>query len=132
MSARHETAGRLRTIDHDEVREWAEARDGRPSVVAATADEGDGGILRIDFRAKEQHLEEVSWKEFFRIFDERELAFLYEEHTAEGEPSFFCKFVPREDGDEADLDRARREGAARDEEESEDEGDEFDLEAEDP
>lgn len=102
MSARHESEETLRTIDHDEIREWAEARDGRPSVVSATHRDDEGGILRIDFGSKEENLEEISWKEFFAIFEDSELAFVFQEHAADGEPSFFCKFVARTEADEAE------------------------------
>jgi hypothetical protein len=38
------------TTDHDEIRQWAEARNGRPAVVKSTRGKGDEtGILRIDF-----------------------------------------------------------------------------------
>lgn len=38
------------TTDHDEIRQWAEARNGRPAVVKSTRGKGDDtGILRIDF-----------------------------------------------------------------------------------
>jgi hypothetical protein len=39
------------TTNHDEIRKWAEARGGRPTIVADTDDNGrSGGILRIDFK----------------------------------------------------------------------------------
>jgi hypothetical protein len=38
------------TTDHDEIRHWAEARNGRTAVVKSTRGKGDyTGILRIDF-----------------------------------------------------------------------------------
>lgn len=80
------------TKDHAVIRRWAEQRGGKPAVVMGT--EGGGGILRINFPGgAEETLENTSWDEFFRIFDERQLAFLYQEDTAEGKQSRFCKFV---------------------------------------
>jgi hypothetical protein len=79
------------TTDHDKIREWAEARGGHPAMVKTG---GDGGILRIDFGEPEETLEEVTWDEFFEVFDERNLAFLYED-KAEGGKSRFNKFVSR-------------------------------------
>jgi hypothetical protein len=35
----------------------------------------------------------VSWDEFFRVFDERGLELLYQEHTHDGHISRFNKFV---------------------------------------
>lgn len=88
------------TTDHDTIRKWTEERGGRPSAVAATHDKGDTGILRIDFpgRGDDSALDEISWDEFFQTFDEKNLAFLYQEKTKDGSTSRFFKFVAR-DGD---------------------------------
>lgn len=80
------------TTDHQKIREWIEARKGRPSTVAGN---GKSGILRIDFREKDEDLTEVEWEDFFRIFEESNLAFLYQEETASGEKSRFNKFIER-------------------------------------
>jgi hypothetical protein len=80
------------TTDHDQIRKWVEARNGHPARVR---DEGPGGILRIDFDEPEAKLEEISWDEFFRIFDENRLAFLYQDKTDGGRTSRFSKFVAR-------------------------------------
>jgi hypothetical protein len=80
------------TTDHDEIRKWAESRDGRPAVVRTR---GDGGILRIDFGEPEEDFEEISWDEFFKIFDENKLAFLHQDKTQDGKTSRFNKFVDR-------------------------------------
>ena len=84
------------TTNHDEIRRWAEARGGHPAAVRDTGDGGDPGILRIDFGEPEESLEEISWDEFFRKFDENNLAFLYQEQTDGGGESRFNKFVSRE------------------------------------
>lgn len=93
--------GAQRTTDHDKIRAWVEARNGHPSVVKSSHDTAEGGgILRIDFDKPEASLEEVPWDEFFDIFEERNLAFLYQERTADGKPSRFFKFVRREEEEE--------------------------------
>ena len=84
------------TTDHDEIRRWAESRGGRPAHVAETGDRGDPGVLRIDFGDADDRLEEISWDEWFRAFDENGLALVYQEHTADGEESRFNKLVSRE------------------------------------
>lgn len=81
------------TTDHDTIRAWAEAREGRPSVIRT---DGKGGVLRFDFGDKEEEFEEVEWEEFFRIFEESGLAFLYQDKTKDGSISRFNKFVHRE------------------------------------
>lgn len=75
--------------NHDRIREWAEAHGGRPSKVDA---EGEGGILRLDFQKPDEGLTEISWKEFFEIFEERKLALL----LPDGKDSTFNKFVSRD------------------------------------
>ncbi len=86
------------TTDHETIRQWAEARDGKPSAVKRTGSQGEVGIIRIDFPgySGEQSLEEISWDEFFEKFEESKLAFVYQEETAEGVRSNFNKLVKRE------------------------------------
>ena len=87
-----------RTTDHTKIRKWVEARNGKPARVPGTGEPDDVGMLRIDFpeeNEEEEELEEISWDEFFEKFDEKQLAFVYQEKTAGGEPSRFNKFVNR-------------------------------------
>jgi hypothetical protein len=85
------------TIDHDEIRRWAEARGARPSSVKGTGEGDDPGILRLDFPGgEEEAFEEISWDEFFEKFEDNQLALVYQEQKADGEPSFFSKLVRRE------------------------------------
>ena len=86
------------TTDHEVIRKWAEARGGRPVTVRRTGDAEEPGVLRIDFpggRGSES-LEEISWEAWFEKFDEKELAFLYQDKTKNGEESRFFKLVSRE------------------------------------
>jgi hypothetical protein len=86
------------TTDHDEIRRWVEAHDGRPAAVRDTGADGDPGVLRIDFPggAGADTLETLDWDDWFRKFDESELAFLYQEHKASGEDSTFFKLIERD------------------------------------
>jgi hypothetical protein len=96
------------TTNHDEIRKWAEARGGKPATVKSTASKDDVGLLRIDFPGYkgEGTLEEITWDEFFKKFDEKKLAFLYQEKTSSGEESRFFKFVSRETADEKKTHKA--------------------------
>jgi hypothetical protein len=38
----------------------------------------------------------ISCEDFFEKFDEENLAMVYQEENADGETSYFCKFVARE------------------------------------
>jgi hypothetical protein len=84
------------TTDHEEIRKWVEERGGHPAVVKGT-EKGGSALLRIDYPgfSGDDKLTEITWDEFFEIFDENNLAFLYQEKTADGELSRFSKLVNR-------------------------------------
>ena len=84
------------TTNHEEIQRWVEERGGRPAIVKRT-EKGSSALLRIDYPgfSGEDTLEEIEWDEFFEIFDENNLAFLYQEETADGGQSRFSKFVDR-------------------------------------
>lgn len=92
------------TTDHEEIRKWAEEREGHPATVSRTGDEHEPGVLRIDFPGYSGagSLEEISWDEFFQKFDEKNLAFLYQDETRDGEQSRFFKLVSRHTADEVE------------------------------
>lgn len=85
------------TTAHDTIRRWAEERDGSPASVRGTENGDEAGVLRIDFPggAGEDSLEHISWDDWFEKFDEKQLAFLYQEEKASGEGSTFFKLVSR-------------------------------------
>jgi hypothetical protein len=82
------------TTDHDAIRRWAGKHGGKPAAVRATHRDKDIGIVRIMFpkapQSEHEGLEEISWEAFFKEFDSRGLALLYEED------SMFSKLVSRE------------------------------------
>jgi hypothetical protein len=89
------------TTDHETICRWVEERGGRPATVAATGDEEDAGILRIDFPDRgpnrdDECLTEIDWDRFFKTFEDRKLAFLHQDKTSDGATSRFSKFVGRE------------------------------------
>jgi hypothetical protein len=85
------------TTDHDEIQRWVEERGGKPATVKRTEKGGEPGVLRIDFPgySGEGTLEEISWEDFFEKFEESKLAFVYQDTTADGQPSRFSKLVRR-------------------------------------
>jgi hypothetical protein len=87
-----------RTADHEKIRRWAEARSGKPAAVIGTGRKGEPGVLRIDFPGYRgaETLKEITWDNFFKKFDREQLDFLYQDKTASGKPSRFCKLVNRE------------------------------------
>lgn len=83
------------TTDHETIRKWAESRGGRPASVARTHGGDDPGIIRIAFQGETEGLDDITWEELFTKFEENKLAFLYQDHTKDGEDSRFFKFVKR-------------------------------------
>jgi hypothetical protein len=85
------------TTDHSEIQQWVEKRGGQPATVRGTETKQGAGILRIDFpgRGGDQALEPISWDEFFKKFDDKRLAFLYQEKLSSGKESRFAKLVSR-------------------------------------
>jgi hypothetical protein len=85
------------TTDHETIRRWAEERGGVPATVRATKSDDEAGVLRIDFPggAGEESLEHISWEEWFEKFEEKKLAFVYQDEKASGESSTFFKLVSR-------------------------------------
>jgi hypothetical protein len=89
------------TTDHDDIRRWVEDHGGKPVAVKGTGSAQDPGVLRIDFPggAGDEYFEPMEWDDWFRKFDENDLAFLYQETKADGSDSTFFKLVSRENAD---------------------------------
>lgn len=85
------------TTDHEQIRRWAEARRVRPACVKGTGGRGDPSMLRLDFPGFSggDSLQHISWDDWFKAFDENKLALLYQDKTAEGQPSNFNKLISR-------------------------------------
>jgi hypothetical protein len=87
------------TTDWKVIRRWVEERGGRPAV-AKTRSRGDYAAAppRIDFAQYRSAgiLQRLSWEDFFRKFEEKRLAFVYQERTPTGEVSRFFRFVSRD------------------------------------
>ena len=84
------------TTAQEEIRQWVEERGGHPARVKGTE------VLRIDYPgfSGEERLEEISWDDFFKGFEENNLAFLYQEKTKDGKQSRFSKLVDRDKAEE--------------------------------
>jgi len=85
--------------DLKEIQKRAEKRGGKPAKVKGAGNDGEGqGLLRIDFPgySGEDSLKEISWEEWYKIFQDNNLEFLYQEKTAAGKESRFFKLVNKE------------------------------------
>jgi len=78
------------TTDHDTIRRWIESRGGHPAAVRGAPGE-ETGALHVDIPGydEQEFLAPLSWDEFFRRFEAKRLAFVYED---EGR---FFQFVER-------------------------------------
>jgi hypothetical protein len=81
------------TVDHGQIRRWAEERGGRPARVKDAP-----AALHLDFPGHpvDLALERVAWDEWFVAFDAANLALLFQEVTRDGTKSTFHKLVARE------------------------------------
>jgi len=84
--------------DHRTIREWAEERGAKPACVKGTGGKRDTGMIRLYFPGYSggDSLQEISWDEWFKAFDENKLALLIQEETADGKQSNFNKLVSRD------------------------------------
>ena len=103
--------------DHDEIRQWAEERGGKPACVRGTGGGDDVGMIRIDFPGYSgaDSLEEISWDEWFDKFDESNLTLLVQDQTARGQTSNFNKLVSRNNAQQRSRRRGSRNWADREE-----------------
>ncbi|MFP5439073.1 MAG: hypothetical protein ACLGH8_14935 [Bacteroidia bacterium] len=82
------------TISHDTIRNWAKARGGKPAVLK-DINGNPSDHLHINFLGFAEGDVPISWEEFFAIFDQNDLEFIYCEQTSEGMESRFSKFIKR-------------------------------------
>lgn len=88
----------LATHNHDVIRRWAEERQATPSTVPGSEHEGHVGVLRFDFPGyRGDRLQHISWDEWFKAFDARNLVFLFQEHLRDGHHSNFFRLVNPEE-----------------------------------
>jgi len=85
------------TTDHQVIQKWVEKRGGQPAIVRGTADNGESeGLLRIRFSDESSdNLKAIGWDKFFETFEEKKLAFLYQDQTKDNKESRFFKLVNR-------------------------------------
>ncbi|CAN5381720.1 hypothetical protein BH23BAC2_BH23BAC2_05820 [soil metagenome] len=67
------------TTAHKTIKKWAEERDGKPALLKDNNESGRAGdLLKVVFPGEEmEDLDLLSWEQFFVIFEENNLKFLY-------------------------------------------------------
>ncbi len=82
----------LATRNHEVIKRWAEERGGQPATVPGTEHGSRPGVLRFNFPGYGgQALETISWDDWLRSFDERNLVFIFQEHRSDGHVSNFFR-----------------------------------------
>jgi hypothetical protein len=92
------------TIDQIKIMQWVTEHNGSPAVIDAPEAKGDKVGLRINFPgflderelADFQETKTVSWEEFFKIFEEQKLLFMYDDKTKDSNPVNWYKLGKRE------------------------------------
>jgi hemerythrin superfamily protein len=89
----------LATRNPDVIRQWAEERNATPATTPG-GDPERPRVLRFDFPDFDRSLQEVSWDAWLRVFEERDLVFLFQERMKAGNQSNFFRLdsPQREDG----------------------------------
>ena len=91
------------TIEHAEIRTWAERLGGTPQVFDNPAAGSDPVGIRIDFPGSRDddfppgpnRPRNITWEEFFQIFDRQRLSFLYEDGQDAADRSSLYRFDRR-------------------------------------
>ncbi|MCO6490704.1 MAG: hypothetical protein J5I98_19970 [Phaeodactylibacter sp.] len=91
---------RIATVDHEDIQSWAEARRARPVRLKRFENERVGDRIKFRFPGDEYpDAEDLSWDEFFDIFDRERLEFLFEDIADEAvESGNLYQFQPRKYG----------------------------------
>lgn len=98
------------TTDHEEIKKWAREHQAVPAIIDDQEAGADKVGIRLDFPGDydERYLDEddthdVDWEEFFKIFEDNRLAFIYDAKS-KGDPSWAYRFIKRENIDQLDED----------------------------
>lgn len=80
----------LATRNHEVIMRWAQERNAQPATVTGTEYGDRPGVLRFIFPSfGGERLQSVSWEDWFKTFDERQLVFVFQEHKSDGAMSNF-------------------------------------------
>lgn len=81
------------------IKAWADERGAKPATSPGD-DAANPRVLRFDFPNYDKSLQEVSWDAWCRVFDERQLVFLFQQHLKSGKQSNFFRLdsPERDDG----------------------------------
>jgi hypothetical protein len=82
----------LMTRSHEVIQRWAGERGGEPSTVPGAEPADRASVLRLNFPGfGGQSLEPITWDDWFRTFDDRQLVFLFQDRLEDGRQSTFFR-----------------------------------------
>lgn len=81
------------TIEHAQIRSWTDSRGGKPMLITPSEEITLPDISFVPTDPDNGKL--VPWEEWLNIFDRDLWAFIYQDDIRDGQPSRFCKVVPR-------------------------------------
>lgn len=84
-----------KTDNHATIKDWVLKHQGVPALAEGIVPDGKAGeMLRIDFLDNsEGQLYEITWKQFFDIFERHNLEFHYRDGIMEGARKPYYKFI---------------------------------------
>ena len=87
------------TTNHNEIQQWAEEKEGIPATLKNQDEEASNLIIRILFSDDKNvdQAREIPWDQFFKLFEEHKLAFVYKHENFGGALSNFHRFVFRDE-----------------------------------
>lgn len=83
---------RVTTMDHEEIKNWISKHNGKPVLIEEEKSEGPLTSLSVKFQDEKipvEVKEELDWPRFFEIFEQKMLAFQYDEEDGEGKNKNF-------------------------------------------
>lgn len=92
------------TVNHTKIKQWAESLNGKPQIIDDPQAKQDTPGLRINFPDKSndlylsasKHGRDTTWEDFFKIFEQEQLAFLYEAKPSKEDLSDAFQFIKRD------------------------------------
>lgn len=90
------------SVDHETIKKWIIKHKGKPEIIDDPDANGDEIGIRVDFPGPDDdrffdanEIREIPWEEFFKIFEDQQLAFEYEAEVGY-DPSLSYRFLKRE------------------------------------
>ena len=87
------------TTDHEEIRRWLESRGGVPVEVMDNPTGTNEGYLQVEFPGYDrgESARKIDWQTFFQRFEERNLAFQYQDENPRGGETHNFRLIDRDD-----------------------------------